>query len=188
MRTSIDYELTYNSWRAMRARCNNPKHTSWELYGKRGVKVCKRWRKFASFLKDMGERPSRAHTIERIDVDGNYEPRNCRWATRSEQCKNFRPIGRYAGIMIDGKRQSARDWEKQSPVSRVSITKRIKHGMPAAEAVTKPPSVSRKFSISVRQEMKMLFADGMSMADIARRFKADPSTVWRIVHPHKETA
>jgi hypothetical protein len=70
-------------------RTTNPNNTDWESYGGRGITVCERWREFAAFLIDMGERP-RGKTLDRIDVNGGYEPGNCRWATLSEQQKNKR--------------------------------------------------------------------------------------------------
>lgn len=74
----------------MRERCYNPNHAYYAAYGERGIVVCDRWRNsFANFLEDMGEKP-RGKTLDRIHVDGNYEPENCRWATAKQQYLNQR--------------------------------------------------------------------------------------------------
>lgn len=81
---------TYRSWRSMKTRCTNPTHISYKNYGSRGITICTRWlRSFECFLADLGERPP-GTSLDRIDVNGNYEPGNCKWSTPGEQSRNTR--------------------------------------------------------------------------------------------------
>lgn len=94
---------TYHSWAAANDRCTNPRHKWYNAYGGRGIVVCERWRRgrdnpqaFANFLADLGERPSKELTLDRLDVNGPYAPewngkKQCKWATKSEQRINVRP-------------------------------------------------------------------------------------------------
>jgi hypothetical protein len=80
----------YGLWSEMRRRCNDPKRKDFPLYGGSGIRVCERWGRFLSFIEDMGPRPSREHSIDRIDGTKGYSPDNCRWATPAEQGANRR--------------------------------------------------------------------------------------------------
>lgn len=86
--------MTYTTWRCMWRRVLDDKHLSYKYYGGRGIRVDDRWSIFANFLEDMGKRPSRSHTLDRLDVDGDYEPLNCMWATKKQQANNRRRSGR----------------------------------------------------------------------------------------------
>jgi AP2 domain. len=85
------FTYEYHSWASMIQRCENEKRNNFKYYGGRGIKVCDRWKNsFENFLEDMGPRPSKNHTLDRIDVNGNYEPSNCRWVDKSNQSRNQR--------------------------------------------------------------------------------------------------
>lgn len=78
----------YKTYITMLARCYKPSNPKYSRYGGRGIEVCSRWRNIENFINDMGDKPTPAHTLDRIDNNGNYEPSNCRWATPSQQMQN----------------------------------------------------------------------------------------------------
>src|SRR3990167_9691355 len=103
--------VEYRTWKNIVSRCINPNASKYAEYGGRGIKVCDRWREsFATFLSDVGERPSRKHTIERDDNERDYEPGNVRWATRAEQARNKR---NNRWLTFQGTTLCVTDWAKK---------------------------------------------------------------------------
>lgn len=122
----------YAVWLGMIARCERSTNRDFSYYGGRGIVVCKRWHVFDNFLADMGE-PSENMTIDRIDVNGNYEPGNCRWATREQQCLNTR---RTRNLTLGTKTQTMSQWASDLGVSASFIHKRLRRGWSVERALT----------------------------------------------------
>ena len=125
----------YQVWLSMRERCNNPKCKNYDRYGGRGIKVDPRWDDFNQFVADMGERPP-GHSIERKDNDGDYTPKNCRWATQREQVLNS---SRPKWITVDGVTKHLSGWAADLGIRPEVITQRINtYGWTPERAVTTP--------------------------------------------------
>lgn len=128
----------YTTWHRMIRRCHNKKHSDFRYYGGRGISVCKRWRdSFECFLSDLGKRPS-GMTLDRIDNNGNYEPGNCRWASRLTQSNNRRNT-----VVIEafGETKVLSDWcvDSRCKVRATQLYQRIYTlKMPPEIAMTKP--------------------------------------------------
>lgn len=128
---------TYTTWCTMKDRCYNPNNKKYADYGGRGITVCDRWiGSYEHFVADMGERPFRGAEIDRKENNGNYEPGNCRWATRSQQTRNKRTT---RWITVDGVTKSLAEWSEETGVGQRLIWKRISNGWTAGEAVKTPP-------------------------------------------------
>ena len=132
----------YRSWSSMKSRCLSKKSTSYDRYGALGISVCERWMSFENFYADMGDRPE-GTSLDRIDNSGNYEPGNCRWATRVEQQSNRR-----CTVKIDcfGKSLTAYQWAKELGMSVATVIRRINDGMPPELAFTTPPKKGRRIA------------------------------------------
>lgn len=113
---------TYQSYQGAKSRCFNPRNRSFHAYGGRGITMCDRWRdSYISFVEDMGERPENT-TLERINVDGNYDPGNCKWATWQEQVRNTRQVYR---ILEGSTLMTLKDFAKMKGVSYSALHQRV---------------------------------------------------------------
>lgn len=134
----------YAAWGGMIDRCENPENGRFEDYGGRGIQVCAAWRHdFTAFLSDMGRRPSPLHSLDRIDVDGNYEPSNCRWATMAEQQNNKRN-----NLIVSFRGESltlAQAWRAAaSPVRHQVVRTRLLRGWDIERAMYEAPHPKAK--------------------------------------------
>lgn len=137
------YPAEYATWKSMRERCKKKKGKHYRIYGKRGIKVCERWQKsFAHFLHDMGCKPDLSYTIDRYpDNNGNYEPTNCRWATKSEQGRNTR---RSVYVEQEGVRTLLIDVTEKLGLNRQNIYGRLKNGWSLEDALSIPTAKYKK--------------------------------------------
>lgn len=122
----------YRSWQAMFKRCDNPNSEAYHHYGGRGIGICERWKEFTNFLADMGHRPSMQHSLDRKDNDGNYEPGNCRWATKEEQARNQR---RNHILTMAGRSQCLAAWAKEFSIEPSKLRQRIRRGLSIEQAL-----------------------------------------------------
>ncbi len=124
----------YRIWTNMRSRCENEKFDSYPYYGGRGIKVCDRWRVFELFLYDMGA-PGAGESIDRINPDKDYEPDNCRWATKVEQANNTR---RNVRIHYKGITRTMTQWSRIAGIAVGTIHSRMKRGWDGVRAISEP--------------------------------------------------
>jgi hypothetical protein len=128
---------THTSWKGMRERCLLVNHVEYHNYGGRGIKVCERWEKsFVNFLEDMGFRPNKM-SIERIDVNGDYTPENCKWATKKEQNNNRRDS---VFFEFNGSRLTVAQWAEKTGFKYSTLKNRFYKGWDIEKALTAPVS------------------------------------------------
>lgn len=129
--------MEFVSWQKAKQRCTNPRNEDWTQYGGRGIKMCARWlNNFEAFLKDMGERPSPTHSIDRIDPNGDYKPSNCRWATPAEQRRNQRT--RIVKIRVGNEVLCLTDAASRSGIKRATVCARLARGWSIERALSTP--------------------------------------------------
>lgn len=157
----------YSAWSSLKNRCRSPQSKYYDRYGGRGIHICDRWAEsFADFLADMGPRPSPEHSIDRIDNDGNYEPDNCRWATRKEQTRNRRSNRL---LLAFGQSLTIAEWAERNGVRPPAIRQRLRIGWSNEDAVSIP---SRHYSQS----------------SVSATYVTAPTTTAKVAHHHGDTA
>lgn len=125
----------YEIWKGMRQRCNNPNNKKYYLYGKRGIRVSKRWDKFENFMKDMLPSYIEGWSIERKNNDGNYDRKNCCWIPFKEQAKNRRNNSK---LTFNGVTLNKADWARKYHINRCTLNFRLNSGLSIELALTLP--------------------------------------------------
>jgi hypothetical protein len=139
----------YKTWERILSRCYNANVPVYADYGGRGIQVCERWRAdFSAFLADMGPRPP-GHSIDRLDVNGDYEPGNCRWATPTEQGRNRRN-NRY--VTIDGATATVAEWAERSGLQQGTILARLRSGWSGSRLLVRPLTAQQRLDCRWRKE------------------------------------
>lgn len=164
-----------STWRNMIRRCTEPKSSIFKFYGGRGIRVCDRWlgdSGFVNFLSDVGKRPSPKHTIDRIDVYGNYCPENCRWATRKEQGRNRRDNRL---VTMNGQTKCLAEWSELTGLKAKTIECRLERGMSSEDALLTPNGISTR----LRKTNRMLTHNGVTLclAEWADRLGVAPENI-----------
>ena len=130
----------YGVWSAMVARCHNPNTKAYPNYGGRGITVCDQWRSFSCFYADMGDRPE-GKTLERIENNKGYSPKNCKWAGRREQSRNRRGLNM---VTVEGVSRSLGEWSEIKGISIPTLWARLNNNWTPKEAITTPLVTKRK--------------------------------------------
>lgn len=135
---------TFYAWGGMKDRCSNPNNKDFAKYGGRGISVCQRWLdSFENFLADMGEKPD-GMTLDRIEVNGNYEPSNCRWASPRTQVNNRRKT---TMLTMNGVTKPLTEWADEVGLGPKTIMYRLKQGWDVKSALTEPLNTKRKHTL-----------------------------------------
>jgi len=142
----------YSSWEHMKARCYNKSNGSYRLYGKKGIEVCERWKdSFENFYADMGPKPSRKHSVGRIDGTKGYSPENCRWETPTQQAGN---TSRNVYLTYNGETKPIERWARELGIAPNTLRNRLKKGWDVEKALTCPPLQRGKNAPSYRKKLE----------------------------------
>lgn len=178
----IDWRVThgatlipeYRAWASMMQRCRNTRCERYPRYGGRGIAVCERWNSAAAFLADMGPRPSQDHSLDRIDNEGNYEPANCRWATRSMQQQNKTSYRADHRLPRGDHHWTRRNTQRARDVARKNISRAHRSGADNGNAKLTPETA---------EAIRVAYASNPNakMADLGQQFGVGRETARKVV-------
>jgi hypothetical protein len=172
----------WNSWDHIKRRCYNENDAKYRDYGGRGITVCGRWldkeNGFLNFFTDMGYSPSKHHTIDRKDVNGNYHKGNCKWATPKQQSRNRRNTHL---LEVNGVTKSVSEWAEKTQLSVNCIKYRITSGLWGAEAIQ--PLILKKVDVDIDSVM-LRIRNGENARKIAKSLNVKYITLYMKIRKH----
>lgn len=183
-------ERLYFVWQGMKNRCTNPNFLEYKNYGGRGIKVCEEWLDYESFKKFMLEKgydpsaPFGEYTIERIDVNGNYEPNNCTIASQKEQVHNMTSNH---NLTYKGETKCLSEWAREIGINATTLLNRLQRGMSVEEAIETPPKRTVMYEVdgeshSCKEWVKII---GICEDTVRKRLK-EGYNMKEIVHKYKK--
>lgn len=161
----------YGIWKSMWHRCNNPRNHAFHNYGGRGINLCERWHTFSNFVEDMDNRPTRHHTIDRIDNNRGYSPENCQWATRKEQGNNTR-LNHH--LTYQGRTHTITQWAEEFDIPASRVLTRLRAGWDIEDVLFKPPltpSESAKRAHNPRKRFLVFNGESRSISEWAKELQ-----------------
>jgi len=168
---------TFGSWRSMRDRCTVPSSANYLSYGGRGIIVCERWLESAdNFVVDMGIKPV-GTSLERLDVNGNYEPANCQWATKKQQAQNRRTS---IALTHNGETKNVAEWAREKGMGVSTLIGRHHSGMPLEKALGDKVHTNAKERARNRKSNVLVTYDGKTqcMIEWAEEINIPVKTLW----------
>lgn len=180
----------YGIWKCMNNRCHNPKSGGFKGYGGRGIFVCDSWRdtdpyNFFNFLRDIPTRPSKGHSLDRVDNDRGYSPDNVRWATQKEQCNNTR---KNVYLDYEGETRNLTQWAEHLGILVNTLQYRLKRGCTPEEAITgnrdvigsRIPMLNKVGAATFKEGLDMVINRGAKNQEVADLWACDNSQVSRL--------
>lgn len=170
----LSHTRLHRIWHSMYCRCYYPSTNQYKNYGGKGIKVCEEWKHIEGFIKFYNWATNNGYsdelTLDRIDVNGNYEPSNCRWVTKEVQDNNR---GNNRRITYKGETKTLAQWSREYNINIVTLSDRLKSGMTIEEALNKPVIKSGgKLLFEVNGEIKLL-------SDWCKIYNINYQTAWK---------